>query len=323
MRPARRSVPSSRPAVNNRPYLIGLFILVLLAGCRTVPQPVARNGQEFIVAGQHYPAGTRIVTWLEPGGYDAYQPVLAPDGTVRPKNHAVRRTHPDLPEPVEPPDFAALRKLVDQFVLHYDTMGLSGACFDILQRRGLSVHFLLDVDGTIYQTLDLQERAYHATIANSRSIGIEIANLGAYPVGEKNPFAAWYQPDETGTPYLTLPEHVADPRIRTPGFTARPARPELVTGNVQGKNLVQYDFTPEQYAALIKLTAALHRIFPKLKLDCPRDAAGAPLTAKMPDEEWAAFGGVIGHFHLQKNKVDPGPAMQWDKLIEGARLHLK
>ena len=47
--------------------------------------------------------------------------------------------------------------------------------------RGLSVHFMLDLDGTIYQTLDLKEGAWHATVANGRSIGIEIANIGAYP----------------------------------------------------------------------------------------------------------------------------------------------
>ncbi|MCW5549224.1 MAG: N-acetylmuramoyl-L-alanine amidase, partial [Opitutaceae bacterium] len=92
-----------------------------------------------------------------------------------------------------------------------------------------------------------------------------------------------------------------------------------VTGTVQGKELVQYDFTPEQYAALIKLTAALHRVFPKIRLDYPRAAAGALLLETMPESEWAEFGGVIGHFHIQENKVDPGPALQWDQLIEGAR----
>ncbi|MEM9559092.1 MAG: N-acetylmuramoyl-L-alanine amidase, partial [Planctomycetota bacterium] len=39
------------------------------------------------------------------------------------------------------------------------------------------------VDGTIYQTLDVTERAWHATKANSRSVGIEIAQIGAYPPG--------------------------------------------------------------------------------------------------------------------------------------------
>ena len=207
--------------------------------------------------------------------------------------------------------------MVDQFVLHYDTLGLSGRCFDILQNRGLSVHFLLDVDGTVYQTLDLQERAWHATIANNRSIGIEIANLGAYPVGEKNPFAVWYVADEAGGVRLSPP--LENPRIRTPDFIARPARAEPVTGIVQGKELVQYDFTPEQYAALIRLTGALHRVFPKIRLDYPRDADGALLLEKMPQAAWAEFGGVIGHFHIQDDKVDPGPALQWDRLIAEAR----
>ena len=38
---------------------------------------------------------------------------------------------------------------------------------------------------------------------------------------------------------------------------------------IQGEDLVQYDFTPEQYAALTKLTAALCKIFPKLKCRYP------------------------------------------------------
>ncbi len=320
-RPAGRSGPIIRVVSALRTSIAVLTGVLLLAGCRTVPQPVVPIGQEFIVAGQYYPAGTRVVTWHELGGYNAYAYKAPVAGTDSPKNHGHRRAAgvPVETVPAAPLEAAALREVVDQFVLHYDMIGLSGPCFDILQRRGLSVHFLLDVDGTIYQTLDLQERAYHATLANSRSIGIEIANLGAYPIGEKNPFAAWYQPDETGAPYLTLPAQVAAPRIRTPDFIGRPTRREPVVGKVQGRELVQYDFTPEQYAALIKLTAALHRIFPKLKLDYPRDSAGEPLTAKMPAEAWATFGGVIGHFHLQENKVDPGPAMQWDKLIEGAR----
>ena len=46
---------------------------------------------------------------------------------------------------------------------------------------------MLDLDGTIYQTLDLKERAWHATTSNSRSVGIEIANIGAYPPTAKTP----------------------------------------------------------------------------------------------------------------------------------------
>ena len=67
----------------------------------------------------------------------------------------------------------------------------------MLQRRGLSAHFLLDLDGTIYQTLDLRERAYHAGASNSRSIGIEIANVGSYGPEEKNEWDDWISSDET------------------------------------------------------------------------------------------------------------------------------
>src|SRR6185503_14558055 len=91
-------------------------------------------------------------------------------------------------------DLERLREVVDQFVLHYDVAGTSGRCFQVLQdARGLSVHFLLDVDGTIYQTLDLRDEAWHATKANPRSIGIEIANLGAYPPGKAKPLDDAYE----------------------------------------------------------------------------------------------------------------------------------
>ena len=28
---------------------------------------------------------------------------------------------------------------------------------------------------------------------------------------------------------------------------------------------------------------------------------------------------MLGHFHVQRNKQDPGPAFQWDRVIDGAR----
>jgi N-acetyl-anhydromuramyl-L-alanine amidase AmpD len=79
--------------------------------------------------------------------------------------------------------------------------------------------------------------------------------------------------------------------------------------------LVQYDLTPEQYAALAKLTAALCRTFPQLKPDYPRDADGNVTSTKLPDDTLAKFQGVLGHFHVQENKVDPGPAFQWELLF--------
>jgi N-acetyl-anhydromuramyl-L-alanine amidase AmpD len=210
--------------------------------------------------------------------------------------------------------------VVDQFVLHYDVCGTSRACFNVLHdHRGLSVHFLLDVDGTLYQTLDLKERAWHATTSNDRSIGIEIANMGAYPPGETTVLDRWYARDEAGRTLLRIPESPIGTGVRTEDFVGRPDRAEPVRGVVQGQELVQYDLTPQQYAALIRLTAVLCTAFPKIRCDYPRDAEGRLVTVKLPDDELARYQGVIGHFHIQANKVDPGPALQWDRLIEEAR----
>jgi N-acetylmuramoyl-L-alanine amidase len=306
---------------NNRAAAV-LLTVALMAGCHTAPKvptagprsepkpPAAIAGDEIIVAGRRFATGTRVVTWLEERSYNAYTAKTAPFS-----RRIFDGKGPGAPAAV----FAALQRGVDQFVLHYDGSGLSKLCFEALQQRGLSVHFLLDVDGTIYQTLDLQEHAWHATTSNDRSIGIEIANLGAFPPGDLKRLAEWYQRNDTGQVRLTPPLTVGNPRVRTLNFAARPLRPDPVRGVVQGRELVQYDLTPEQYAALIKLTVALHRVFPKIRLDYPRDARGRLVAQKLPDKALARYQGVLGHFHIQENKIDPGPALQWDTLIKGAQ----
>lgn len=294
---------------------LGLLLVLLAGGCRSYsPQAIA--GDEIIVAGQRFHTGTRIVTWHEPGGYNAYV-----EGRRRvPRPVSLRKV--DRPRDTEPEwTVRRLGRVVDQFVLHYDACGVSKVCFDVLHARGLSVHFLLDVDGTIYQTLDLQERALHATTSNDRSIGIEIANIGAYPPDAAQPLAKWYRPDpanESGA-VLNVPAEIANPRILTPNFVGRPDRRGPVSGIIHGQALLQHDLTPEQYAALTQLTAALCAIFPRLRDDYPRDEAGEPLAHKLPDTELARYRGILGHYHIQENKVDPGPAFQWERFIEDVR----
>ena len=120
-----------------------------------------------------------------------------------------------------------------------------------------------------------------------------------------------------------IPARFGESGLRTPGFVGHPARPEPVVGRIQGRELRQYDLTPQQYAALVRLTAALCATFPKLKCDYPRDAAGQLVAHKLPDDELARYQGLLGHFHVQTNKVDPGPAFQWDYLVEHARRYLR
>jgi len=75
----------------------------------------------------------------------------------------------------------------------------------------------------------------------------------------------------------------------------------------------------EQYQALIKLTATLCEVFPKIKCDYPHDASGKLIPQKLPDDELQNYQGILGHFHVQTNKTDPGPAFQWDTVVHGAR----
>jgi N-acetylmuramoyl-L-alanine amidase len=322
--------------------LAGAFLTILLlgiAGCCTRPGSLeARKGDEIVVAGQFFHTGTKVVLWMDPGGYDAYRverrfsaftnadwahTKAEIPGFDSPNRYDLRKGL--TPEEVERVrgggwDLPTLQKYVDQFVLHYDDAGISRVCFKTLQdNRDLSVHFMLDLDGTIYQTLDLKERAWHATTSNSRSVGVEIANIGAYPVGGKNPFADWYQTNADGSTRIIIPERVGPNPERTPNFVGHPARPDPVVGVIQGQNLEQYDYTPQQYQALIHLTAALCRIFPKIKCDYPRDASGQLINHKLPKAELNNYEGVLGHYHIQTDKIDPGPAFQWDYVIDHAR----
>jgi N-acetylmuramoyl-L-alanine amidase len=324
---------------------VGLLAAVLLNGCASRPVPprvgslAPRLGDEIVVAGQLVHTGTRVITWMDPGGYDAYRVErrFAPYdqsswatsqvavAALKTPNRYGLRLHSFTMEEFERVrgggwDLPLLQKVVDQFVIHFDVAGTARQCFKVLHdNRDLSVHFLLDLDGTIYQTLDAKERAWHATSSNTRSVGIEIANIGAYASPEAEALRQWYQLDTNEQVRIKIPERLGDGGIRTTNFVGRPARPELIVGEVQGQKLHQYDFTPEQYRALTYLTAALCKVFPKLKCDYPRGADGQLLTSKLPDEELEKFQGVLGHYHIQKNKTDPGPAFQWDKVIGGAR----
>ena len=60
-------------------------------------------------------------------------------------------------------------------------------------------------------------------------------------------------------------------------------------------------------------------MFPKIKCDYPKDLQGRLITCKLPDQELNAYEGVLGHYHIQTNKNDPGPAFQWERVIGGAR----
>jgi len=314
-------------------------ILLALAACASPPPlsdsvpalprhkvPTRPQG-EIIVCGERIPVDAPVVLWTEAPFYDAYSSTprfkpkagrtLAEEGPHLVRGRVARGELSMLSESSD--DIALLKEHVSQFVIHYDACASSRRCFEILQdMRGLSVHFMLDVDGTIYQTCDVRETCWHASQANKASVGIEIANIGAYPIGAgADVLDAWYESDSEGV-YMVYPPWFGETGVRTAGFTPRPRRAERVRGMAHGAEYEQHDFTSEQYRSLAALTSALCGAL-EIPLLVPRDAAGAVRTDALSDDELAAWSGLIGHQQITTRKSDPGPAFDWDYLFELTR----
>lgn len=318
-----------------------LALAVALTACRSNrdkglpielgPPPI---GEAIIVAGERVHVGAPVVLWTDVAGYDATSTTLrfgpAGEGVETPAD-GERRYKPGRTDregrvrvPAGSQDLLALQGTVDMFVVHYDVCGVSKQCFKVLHdRRGLSVHFMIDIDGTIYQTMDLVDTAWHASQVNWRSVGVELANIGSYSLNDADglrTLESWYPKDDEG-PYIDIPARIGDPWVRTPGFVGRPARKERVVGPMQGGLRAQYDFTPQQYDALVRLTAALCKTLPRIQPETPRDAAGRVLTVRMTEEDEAKFHGIVGHHHVSAQKQDPGPAFDWGVFL--ARLNAR
>ncbi len=313
-------------------------VLMLAIGCATPygrpGQPADRLGDEIMVAGRLFHTGAPVVLWTDAGGYDAYRAEcrftdrLAPRRPVSdaPIRYGTwrRRLPAELLEQVRAEGWTlpTLQQAVTQFVLHYDVCGYSRRCFEVLHDlRGLSVHFMLDIDGTIYQTLDVKERAWHAGTANDRSVGIEIANIGAYP--NMSTLNKWYATNDGGEVTITLPDRAGDGGLRTPSYVGRPSGGAVITGEINGRELMQYDLTDAQYDSLVKLTATLCTVLPEIRVDYPRDADGTLRTDALSADELSAYTGLIGHYHITTGKSDPGPAFDWERLVAGVKKAMR
>lgn len=171
-------------------------------------------------------------------------------------------------------DLRRLQDIIRQFVVHHDGCGSSETCFHVLHdERGLSAHFLIDNDGTIYQTLDLADGAYHAAGVNEISIGVELCNRG--PVDLDGP--EFYR--KRG-----ISRNVTDVQIHNTKYR-------------------MWEYTNEQYGAMEALGRALARLFPNLPQVYP-EWQGYILPTWMAEPR--GFAGYLGHYHVTNNKWDPG-----------------
>ena len=254
---------------------------------------VAASATAIVIAGQGYDVGRPVVLWCDAErGFDGYSETCVERGLSadspccsRPfRRYGERRG-------VREGNLKDLQGVVSQLVLHHDGCVNSRSCFYSMHDQprpdgkcGLSAHFMIDADGTIYQTLDVMERAIHAGEANPISIGVEICNRA----------------DASRNEFDRLP----------PDYRTRPIR-EV---EINGRSYRAFEYRPEQYASAIALTRVLLRVFPNLRPAIPEND-GRPLQVTLADP--LGFSGIVGHFHVdsERRKWDPG-AFDWDRLMQ-------
>jgi len=168
------------------------------------------------------------------------------------------------------------QRKIRYFVNHWDVCLSSTSCQRVLDKRGISVHFLIDNDGTIYQTMDMQHAAWHAGSerTNRPSVGVEITN--AY--------------------YIKYQE-----RYIKNGFGPRP----VIEGAwVHGKKLEPFlGFYPKQLEALKALWKAVHK-GADIPYQTPLNQFGSTSTKYEQDVAYGKYKGFISHYHVSKGKID-------------------
>ena len=158
---------------------------------------------------------------------------------------------------------------IKMFVCHWDVTTSAKTTQKVLNKRGISVTFLIGADGCIYQTCDMQHATWHAGGRkwNHSSTGVEINNAYSMKYGP------WY--------------------VRH-GYGERP----VWRGNVHGQTLKQHlGFYPVQIQALKALIKAVSI------------ATGMPLRTPDTDtvyKEAAAndYRGIVHHYNLKRGKID-------------------
>ena len=160
---------------------------------------------------------------------------------------------------------------VKYFVNHWDVCLNSETCVKVLRKRGISVQFCIDNDGTIYQLMDANHIAYHAGSSkwNAASIGVEISNA-YYPK-----YQNWYKKN---------------------GYGERPIwKDKRVHGGKLGDFLGFYDVQLEAAIALWQSIGSFY----KIPLVGPKVSDSVD-----PDSIKCNFRGIINHYNLTKKKID-------------------
>ncbi len=172
-------------------------------------------------------------------------------------------------------------------VTHWDAALSANSCRNILKKRGISSHFVIDNDGTIVQLVDTNHIAWHAGIrrVNNASVGIDFSNA-----------------------VYTKYNKTYEKRGHGP-------RPIIKNFRVHGRRLSPFlGYYPEQIQAYKALLKTLNDNY-AIPLVCPVDESGSLITTVVEDARKARFKGVVNHYNLTKKKWDAS-GLQLNDILE-------
>jgi len=240
---------------------------------------------EIIIANQRFQVAAPVKNWTTTGWDATVESCIRPthacgNGGITPYGQGTINTgkrryafRPHLRKYAKNPPLDAVKAVVKQFIFHHDGCANAAMCWEVLHNeRGLSCHFIVDNDGTIYQTIDLAYMAYHAAEYNIGSIGVEISNRGEA-------------------------HGIHDPYYR--------GKREITSCTINNSKILCFDFTPAQYASMRQLCSDLTHFLPNLPIEYPQSAPGQQSTDTLGDA--FSYSGYLGHYHCTRRKWDPGP----------------
>lgn len=184
----------------------------------------------------------------------------------------------------------------ERVVLHFTAGYLKGDIATLTRPNyHVSVPFVIARDGTIYNLWSSSYWSYHLgqeaiggnTPMSQRSVAIEISNIG--PLNQVgNELQNIYD-----SPYCTTGER------------------QYYTQHSYRDFDYYATFTDEQYDSLVALLRYLTG-----RYNIPRRFLDPPYRYELrPDI--ANFYGIVSHVNFRRDKVDIGPAFDWDRVISG------
>ena len=259
----------------------------------------------IIIAGRSFPLprGVRSITFEDPGGYNFYRDSTS-NGDMSRKLVYDRRL-----KGAQVKTFEQLQQKVKNIVFHSDCTETSAVCYRVLVNRGLSTHFLIDWDGTIYQAADVLHKAIHGGEVNATSVGVDVNNR--LPL---------FRPGDPVVPYESIfngrhPEQFVDPEMKRP-------LSEFHEINLTRKR--SYGYTDAQYKAVTALIKVLASQLPGLYNGKEGAVPQPPMNEKGEVVNRAIDGakdwnGLLGHWHVSAGKWDPGPGFDWKRIFHALR----